>query len=128
MALEKIRVAVTGEYSYEAWVDQAVRWNGWLDPHLPIHEVRRLAEHTQADMNDGHQVDTVHVIDGYEFAEEDGATRRRAASVVLKISWDYLFEEGPQQVASIVKPDNDGRYPIGGWEWTWYQVEGGEAE
>jgi hypothetical protein len=127
MPQEKIRVSVDGVHTYEAWADLALRWNGWLSPHFPLDQVRALAEHTQADMEAGHQVCTVHVIDGYQYTEEDGAARRQPAATVLLIDWDYYGEFGPEEVTRVITPDSHGRYAIGGFEWTWYQVEEPQA-
>ncbi|MEU1077813.1 MULTISPECIES: hypothetical protein [unclassified Streptomyces] len=39
-------------------------------------------------------------------------------AVVVHIRWQYL-DEGSDTAANIVHPDDEGLYPIGGWEWTW---------
>ncbi|MFJ7586984.1 hypothetical protein ACIQZO_06235 [Streptomyces sp. NPDC097617] len=53
-------------------------------------------------------------------ARKSKATGRGAArAVVVHIRWMYL-EEGVGTAANIVRPDADGLYPIGGWEWTWH--------
>ncbi|BDH10490.1 DUF2786 domain-containing protein [Streptomyces hygroscopicus] len=119
----KIRVTVDGANVYDAWVDLSNRWNGWLSPSFPLEEVRRLAEHTQEEMQTGYQIDTIHVVDGYQWAQEDHMTQRRPAAVVLHVRWDYIADQGPKEVTTIVPPDERDRYSIGGWEWTWQQVK-----
>ncbi|MFJ4343037.1 hypothetical protein [Streptomyces sp. NPDC088915] len=39
--------------------------------------------------------------------------------VIVHIRWMYL-DEGSDTAASIVAPDDEGLYSIGGWEWTWH--------
>lgn len=39
--------------------------------------------------------------------------------VIVHIRWMYL-DEGSDTAASIVVPDSEGLFPIGGWEWTWH--------
>ncbi|MFF7953673.1 hypothetical protein [Streptomyces griseorubiginosus] len=46
-----------------------------------------------------------------------GRGARRA--VVVHIRWQYL-DEGSDTAATIVSPDDEGLFPIGGWEWTWH--------
>ncbi|MFJ5952632.1 hypothetical protein [Streptomyces noursei] len=46
-----------------------------------------------------------------------GRGARRA--VVVHIRWQYL-DEGSDTAATIVSPDHEGLFPIGGWEWTWH--------
>lgn len=122
MDLKMIRVTTDGTICYDAWVDPTNRWNGYLSPSFPLGEVRKLAKDTQADMESGYQVDTIHVVDGYQLPEIDGVIRRTPATVVLFIEWDDA-DKGPEQATTIVVPDENGRYPIGGYKWTWYQAE-----
>ncbi|MFH0245951.1 hypothetical protein ACGRHY_26850 [Streptomyces sp. HK10] len=44
--------------------------------------------------------------------------RGAARVVVVHIRWQYL-DEGSDTAANVVQPDDEGLYPIGGWEWTW---------
>ncbi|MFE9250870.1 hypothetical protein [Streptomyces sp. NPDC007088] len=46
-----------------------------------------------------------------------GRAARRV--VVVHVRWQYL-DEGSDTAADIVRPDAEGLYPIGGWEWTWH--------
>ncbi|MGA5643371.1 hypothetical protein ACPCTN_32095 [Streptomyces cinereoruber] len=39
--------------------------------------------------------------------------------VIVHIRWMYL-DEGSDTAVSIVVPDDEGLFPIGGWEWTWH--------
>lgn len=107
-------VTLDGEYIYPARLDRSNRWNGWLSPGLTLDVVRQLAAHTEeAAEAYGHEcVDQIVVIDG------------EPEPVVLHIRWQYLPECGPS-AATVVTPDEDGLYWIGGSEWTWSEVEDG---
>ncbi|MFD7972980.1 hypothetical protein [Streptomyces clavifer] len=108
-------VCVDDEHIYPARLDRANRWNGWVSPGFTLDAVRELAAHTEeAAETYGHDcVDQITVIDG------------EPEPVVLHIRWLYLREEGPASAVNVVKPDADGLYWIGGWEWTWYEVKDG---
>ncbi|WP_030390833.1 hypothetical protein [Streptomyces sp. NRRL S-241] len=109
------RVTIDDENSYAAVVDPTNRWNGWVSPYLPLDSVRQLsADRMVAADKYGHAtVDTIHVVDG-------GVDLEGAPSVVvLHIRWQYILEEGPVAVTSVIAPTEDGLYGIGGWEWTW---------
>ncbi|MGW6562604.1 hypothetical protein [Streptomyces hydrogenans] len=112
----RTRVTIDGSTNYDAVVDPSNRWNGWVSPYFTLDTVRELSGET-IDMAAAYGydcVDTVHVIDGG--TNNDGEPR----AVVLHISWAYLANEGPQEATSVVEPrEEDGRYCIGGWEWTW---------
>ncbi|WP_327349623.1 hypothetical protein OG772_20285 [Streptomyces sp. NBC_01321] len=100
---------------YDAKLNPDNRWNGWLSPFFTLDTARKIAARTQemAD-EDGHDcVDTIHVIDGG--IDREGEPR----AVVLHISWQY-FDEGSQTAASIIQPNDEGLYGIGGWSWTWH--------
>jgi hypothetical protein len=43
-------------------------------------------------------------------------------AIVLHIRWAH-HGQSPKQGAAIGHPGKDGRYYIGGWEWTWYMIE-----
>ncbi|MFE5795802.1 hypothetical protein ACFQ8C_24955 [Streptomyces sp. NPDC056503] len=112
----RTRVTITGTENYEAVVDPSDRWNGFVSPYFTLDTVRQLSADTLAMAEAGgyDYADTVHVIDGG--SEADGTPR----AIVLHISWTFLADEGPAQVASIISPrEEDGLYCIGGWEWTW---------
>ncbi|NGO66778.1 hypothetical protein [Streptomyces boncukensis] len=114
MAVIDTYVCVDDEHIYPALVDPDNRWNGWVSPGFTIDAVRQLAAHTEEMAEEyGHDcTDQIKVIEG------------GPVPVVLHIRWQYLDEE-PASAANVVKPDDDGRYWIGGWEWTWYIVEEG---
>ncbi|QKW06953.1 hypothetical protein HUT18_11655 [Streptomyces sp. NA04227] len=106
-------VCVDDEHIYPALVDLANRWNGWLSPGLTLDAVRQLAAHTKelAERSGHDGTDEIKVIDG-------------PVPVVLHIRWSCLHDE-PGSAANVVKPDENGRYWIGGWEWCWYEVADG---
>ncbi|MEU6928975.1 hypothetical protein AB0A05_07405 [Streptomyces sp. NPDC046374] len=110
----KTWVCVDDEHIYEATVDLSHRWNGWLSPGFTLDAVRQLAAHTEemAEAEGFDCSDQIIVIDG------------EPEPVVLHVRWQYHKEEGAQAV-NVVKPDENGLYWIGGWEWCWYQVEDG---
>ncbi|MFF5279274.1 hypothetical protein [Streptomyces sp. NPDC000133] len=64
-------------------------------------------------------MDTIHVIDG---SDSDGAPQ----SVVVLVRWKFLDES--ETATTVIRPNADGLYAIGGYEWTWYQVEDGPME
>ncbi|MFE0765387.1 hypothetical protein [Streptomyces smyrnaeus] len=114
MAMIDTWVCVDDEHIYPARLDRSNRWNGWVSPGFTLDAVRQLAAHTEEAAEEyGYDcVDQIKVIDGVP------------EPVVLHIRWQYLTDE-PTTAANVVKPDADGRYWIGGWEWTWYEVEDG---
>ncbi|WP_127356496.1 hypothetical protein [Actinacidiphila soli] len=99
---------------YDAKLDPANRWNGWLSPRFTLDTVRKLAARTQemADEYGNDCVDTIHVIDGGTDSEHEPRV------VVLHIRWQW-FDEGGKSATSIIQPA-EGLYAIGGWEWTWH--------
>jgi hypothetical protein len=117
------RVSYNEERTYEAQVDPSNRWNGWVSPSFTLDTVRQLAADTQADAAEyGHDsVDTIHVIEGGTNDEDEPRV------IVLHIRWAH-HGQSPKQGADIVHPDKDGRYHIGGWEWTWYMVDEDEGD
>ncbi|MEU0235912.1 MULTISPECIES: hypothetical protein [unclassified Streptomyces] len=109
----KTYVCADDMHIYPATVDLSHRWNGWLSPGFTLDVVRQMALDTQ------------------EIAEADGFTCNDQIiliegpeAVVLHVRWAYHKEDGAAAVG-VIKPDEDGLYWIGGWEWTWYQVEDG---
>ncbi|MET7622733.1 hypothetical protein [Streptomyces sp. NPDC005408] len=113
-------VSVGDRRSYLALVDPTVKVNGWVLPRFTLDTVRQLADDTQADaLRYGHDcTDTVHVIEGG--TTDDGERQ----VIVVHVRWPY-YEESPDGGADIVTPGDDGRYAIGGCQWTW-QITGSE--
>ncbi|MFI9026329.1 hypothetical protein [Streptomyces sp. NPDC053560] len=107
-------VSVDDTHIYPARVDLSNRWNGWLSPGFTLDAVRQLAAHTQQTADElGYDcTDQIVVIDG------------EPAPVVLHIRWQWVTDD-QEGTVNVVQPDADGRYWIGGWEWTWYQVADG---
>ncbi len=112
------RVSYNEERTYAAQVHPTNRWNDWVSPSFTLDTVRQLAADTQADAAKyGHDaVDTIHVIEGG--TDTEGEPR----AIVLHIRWAH-HGQSPKQGAAIGHPGKDGRYYIGGWEWTWYMIE-----
>jgi hypothetical protein len=44
--------------------------------------------------------------------------RGAARAVVVHVRWQWMDEES-DTAANVVQPDENGLYPIGGWEWCW---------
>lgn len=114
MAVIDTYVCVDDVHLYPALVDPTDRWNGWVNPGFTIDAARQLAAHTEemAEKYGRDCTDQIHVIEG------------GPVPVVLHIRWMYLADE-PATAANVIKPDEDGLYWIGGYEWTWYIVEEG---
>ncbi|WP_392749421.1 hypothetical protein [Streptomyces sp. LN590] len=113
---------------YDAKLNPNNRWNGWLFPNFTLDTVRKIAAVTQQAADEyGHDVtDTIHVIDGG--IDREGKPR----AVVLYIGWQW-FDESSQSAASIIQPNDEGLYGIGGGAWTWHFATwsctcGGEEE
>ncbi len=45
--------------------------------------------------------------------------RGAARAVFVHVRWMYL-DEGSETAVTIVEPDSEGLFPIGGWEWVWH--------
>lgn len=101
---------------FDAKVDPAHLWNGWVIPHFPLDAVRALAEQTQrlAEEYGAESTETVHVLD-VGGKDRDG----NPMVVVCKVAWQY-FDEGGEYATDIIEPGEDGLYSIGGGEWTWH--------
>ncbi|MFF4504867.1 hypothetical protein [Streptomyces sp. NPDC001401] len=98
---------------YDAKLDPTNRWKGWLCPFFTLGTVRKLAARTQEMASEyGYDNrDTVHVI--------DGGTDGESGAIVLLISWQHLDQDAESD-ASIIQPNDEGRYGIGGGQWTWH--------
>jgi hypothetical protein len=90
---------------FPATVDEE-RWNGWASPHFR----RPVAEAVVAWVSEMYRESP----DGSERAYWDGDT-------VVIVSPSYIAEDG--YTPTRIEPDADDRYCIGGWEWTWENVE-----
>ncbi|MFI2434676.1 hypothetical protein [Streptomyces sp. NPDC018693] len=100
---------------FDAMVDPADRWNGSVSPRFTLDTVRELAAEIQRQAEHPDFVDdTVHVIDRGR-TDRDG----RPMVVVLKVSWQQLGDDGPDECTDVIEPDEEGRYAIAAWEWTW---------
>lgn len=113
MAVIDTYVCRDDEHVYPALVDPARRWLGWVSPGFTIDAVRQLAAHTEEAANEygRNNVDQIKVIEG------------GPVPVVLHIRWQILDHEPAANAVDVVPPDDDGRYWIGGGEWSWYIVE-----
>ncbi|MGW2700862.1 hypothetical protein [Streptomyces sp. NPDC001340] len=120
--LIETRVCIDDTFGpFDAKLDPTNRWNGWLSPYFTLDTVRELAARTQqmADEYGHDSVDTIHVFPVLHVV--DGGTDREGEprAVVVHIRWQYL-DDGAESAATIVQPNDEGLYGIGGWEWTWH--------
>lgn len=126
MSMQSVRVQLDDSPLFEATADLGDKWNGSLRPRFTLDQVREVAKYTQA-MNREHGVDweTVHVVEqrtANRFAEE-GAPSVETSALVLWVSWEFkLNSEGPSKWVTVVDPDQDGLYDIGGGSWAWSHV------
>ncbi|MFB8026889.1 MULTISPECIES: hypothetical protein [unclassified Streptomyces] len=120
----KIRTYVsTGGEIYPARLNPQNRHNGWYDPYFTLETVRKLAADLQqeAALPGCEGIDTIHVIDSR--TDIDGAPQ----AVVVHVRWRHL-DDMNEPTTTVVRPDADGLYGIGSYEWTWSQVKDGPAE
>ncbi|MDX2849257.1 hypothetical protein PV342_12460 [Streptomyces sp. PA03-3a] len=98
---------------FDAVLDPANRWNGFLKPYFTLDTARRVAAQTQqaADERGHDSVDCIYVLDGGTRAGEPRA-------VVVHVSWQWHDEENTG--ASIIEPNAEGLYSIGGGAWGWH--------
>ncbi|MEU0214988.1 hypothetical protein ABZ281_07605 [Streptomyces sp. NPDC006265] len=126
MAMQPVRVQLDDSPIFEATADLGDRWNNFLRPRFNLDQIRTVAEYTQA-MNREHGVDweTVHVVDqatANRFAKEGEPAVQRSALVLL-VSWQFtLGSDGPSKWVTVVDPDPDGLYDIGGGSWAWSYI------
>ncbi|MFI0827256.1 hypothetical protein ACH4Q7_22685 [Streptomyces roseolus] len=118
MSTTKTWVSVDDQHVYPATVDLTNRWNGWLSPGFTIDTVRELARHTEE----------IAEADGYDCNDQIIVIDGQPQPVVLHVRWMYHKEETGAEATDaveVIKPDADGLYWIGGWEWTWYELKDG---
>jgi hypothetical protein len=126
MNTKPVRVQLDDSPVFEAMADLDDRWNGSLRPRFTLDQVREVARYTQV-MNREHGVDweTVHVVEqstANRFAGE-GEPSVETSALVLWVSWEFkLNSEGPSKWVTVVDPDQDGLYAIGGGSWAWSEV------
>jgi hypothetical protein len=121
MSMKPVRVQLDDSPLFEAVADLGDRWNGFLRPRFTLDQVRRVAEYTQ-NMSRQHGVDweSVHVVE-HDFASGESGVVRSA--LVLLVSWQFtLGSDGPSKWTTVIDPDQDGRYDIGGGSWAWAEV------
>lgn len=100
---------------FDAMVDPTERWNGSISPRFTLDTAHELAAEIQRQAEHPDFVDdTVHVIDRGR-TDRDG----RPMAVVLRVSWLHLSEDGPDESTDVIEPDEEGRYAIGAWRWSW---------
>jgi hypothetical protein len=126
MAIQPVRVRIDDSPVFEAMADLGDRWNDFLRPRFTLDQVRKVAEHTQA-MNREHGVDweTVHVVeqDSANRTAKEGEPAVQTSALVLWVSWQFtLGSDGPSKWVTVVDPDQDGLYDIGGGSWAWSHV------
>ncbi|ABD11094.1 hypothetical protein ThrDRAFT_03669 [Frankia casuarinae] len=98
-AARTMRVTISGVYSeYEVPANDD-RWNGFAVPGFTLDQVRQLAAETDAlgATVDADEIDTITIGD-------DGIVS---------------VHSGHWNCTTIVVPDPDGLYYVGGYEWAW---------
>ncbi|MEU0060934.1 hypothetical protein [Streptomyces sp. NPDC006334] len=101
---------------YDAHVDLADHWNGFVRPLFTLDTVRQIATDTQAQADECGRDDviTAHVIDG------DTGRSGEHRAVVLVVNWPYWGQDGgAKKATNIVEPTTYGLYGIGGSSWSW---------
>jgi hypothetical protein len=98
-------VTIDGVGQFRAWVDDRERWNGWLVPRF----TRAVAEEVMAWLNAEH----ADVGDGSDRAEWDGE---------VWVHHSPMYEDSGYAPERLQPGLRDGRYPIGGYSWTWCRV------
>jgi hypothetical protein len=110
----QVRVCANDVDIYPAWVDPTDQRDGYVKPWFDLETVRQLAANTQHDAARWGQgsIDTVHVL--------DGMVDRTEHAVVMVICWMWLGGDRREQAVEILQPNEDGRYAVGGHDWSWY--------
>lgn len=126
MAMSPVRVRLDDSPRFEAVADLDDRWNGHLKPRFTLDQVRKLAEYTQSKSRRlGVDWETVHVVE-HDIADpygDDGLTGVRKSVLVLWVSWQFtLGSNDPSKWTTVVDPDEDGLYGIGGGGWAWSEA------
>ncbi|MEW1675506.1 hypothetical protein AB0O47_20000 [Streptomyces noursei] len=126
MSMQPVRVRLDDSPVFEAVADLGNTWDRFLRPRFTLDQLREVAEYTQA-MHREHGVDweTVHIVEqssANRFAE-DGRPAAEKSALVLWVSWEFtLGSEGPSKYVTVVDPDEDGLYDVGGGAWAWTHV------
>lgn len=88
------------EYRAEILVDE--RWNGFVIPRFSYGELRRMSREEEG-------------LAGKHPWEEYSPVVAYAGRVFVWVAWE---ENGWEEV----KADDDGKFWLGAWEWTWMEV------
>ncbi|MFF7750401.1 hypothetical protein ACFZCP_14250 [Streptomyces sp. NPDC007971] len=122
MSMQSVRVRIEDSPLFEAMADLGDTWNGYLRPRFTLDQVRKVAEYTQSMARQhGTGWECVHVVDmDFPRSGDENFTERRA--LVLWVSWEWDSSDRPSQMTTVVDPDHDDLYDIGGGAWTWSHV------
>ncbi|MFC8428578.1 hypothetical protein [Streptomyces sp. NPDC057253] len=122
MSMQSVRVRIEDSPLFEAMADLGDTWNGYLRPRFTLDQVRKVAEYTQSMARQhGTGWECVHVVDmDFPRSGDENFTERRA--LVLWVSWEWDSSDRPSQMTTVVDPDHDDLYDIGGGAWTWCHV------
>ncbi|MEU1853911.1 hypothetical protein ABZ499_32810 [Streptomyces sp. NPDC019990] len=120
----EVTVSANERDHYTALVDPADQRDGFVNPWFDLDTVREIAADTRrAAWRYGHDsIDTVHVLSGKVARRRDGKMQSVREAVVLVISWMRLGTDQHEQAVKILQPNDDGRYAVGGHDWTWFVV------
>ncbi|WTW95420.1 hypothetical protein OG216_19455 [Streptomycetaceae bacterium NBC_01309] len=115
-----INVLVTrnGTDHYPAVIDPGRIVDGFVLPYFNLETVRRIADDTQAEaarVGHGSTAGTAHVTVGQVDGEEQ--------AIVQTICWIFLAGGRHDAAVEVVRPNAEGLYAIGGFDWCWYVVD-----
>lgn len=92
-------VTTDGTQTFRAIYDETLRWNGWIAaPRFERSEVERMP---------------AWAAEGHTFTWD--------GDVLLLGTNDYADEPG--YAPERIEPNDDGTYCVGGFAWTWYEVD-----
>ncbi|MDH6189153.1 hypothetical protein M2168_002185 [Streptomyces sp. CZ24] len=114
----EVLVSCNDTHRYPALIDPDERRDGFVKPWFDLETVRRIAADTKvhAAKYGRDSVDTVHVL---VRDDDEGVSHVD----VLAICWMNLHDLDVADAVEIVKPNAEGRYAIGGFDWCWYQLD-----
>ncbi|MFK0015698.1 hypothetical protein [Streptomyces sp. NPDC091027] len=123
MSMQSVRVRLDDSPLFEAVADLDDRWNGFLRPRFTLDQVREVATHTQQLAREcGRSWDSVHVVDMTFPALAGEDESRERVAIVMMVGWAWGPTDRPSQYTTIVDPDEDGLYDLGGGSWAWSHV------
>jgi len=112
---KRTRVSIDGTPDFEADVElgkagEIIRWNGFVgNPWFSREEAQKV-------------IDWVHETNGSPTPVECSRFVW-VDDLLVQVDWNGEPGDPPVFTAEVLHPDRLGRYCIGGWSWTWTEVE-----